>query len=116
MFLAAVMVSAMAGQAVEARDHDGWRNQQRAWRNYNRNLQRQQRQLQRQQRWNNNTVFRNIFPSGINRNNPNLYINRRPWDNAHDNAIRALQEQRAAQAAQQRFMYPYGVNPYVYGY
>lgn len=84
IFLAAVMVSALAGQAAEARDHDGWRNHQRrawqnqrkAWRNYN-------KQLQRQQRWNYNNF--GYYPYGGGQGG-------RPWDNAHDNSIRALQE------------------------
>lgn len=37
IFLAAVMIFALAGQAAEARDHDGWRHHRhhRSWNNNN---------------------------------------------------------------------------------
>lgn len=87
IFLAAVMVIAMAGQAAEARDHDGWRkHQQRSWRNYNKQMRQQQKwqynQWRKSQNWN-----RGFRPG-------------RPWDNAHDNAMRAEAAIRAEQARQ----------------
>jgi|GEM_PF-4010127 len=90
IFLAAVMVIAMAGQAAEARDHDGWRkHQQRSWRNYNKQMRQQQKwqynQWRKSQNWNNN--WRGFRPG-------------RPWDNAHDNAMRAEAAIRAEQARQ----------------
>ncbi len=96
IFLAAVMVSAMAGQAAEARDHDGWRNQQKAMRHYQKQMRQQQRWNNRN--WRNNSIlpFNNGFQRGYDPGN------QRPWDNAHDNAIRAEQAIRAQQAAQAR--------------
>ncbi len=97
IFLAAVIVSAMAGQAADARDHDGWRNHNRAWKNYN-------KQIRRQQKWN-NRVWRNNNPYW---NNAYGYGGRaRPWDNMHDNSIRALQEIHAMQQAQNRARFWY---------
>ncbi|MCC6977935.1 MAG: hypothetical protein IT343_06410 [Candidatus Melainabacteria bacterium] len=95
IFLAAVMVTAIAGQAAEARDHDGWRNQHRSWHQINKQIRQNQRQANRiwrqQQAWNNGLPYgwNQSFNQG----------NTRPWDNAHDNSIRALQEiQRMQQA------------------
>ncbi|HNB23734.1 MAG TPA: hypothetical protein PKZ32_15070 [Candidatus Melainabacteria bacterium] len=93
IFLAAVMVTAMAGTAVEARDHDGWRHhQQRAWRNYNKQFRHNQNRY-----WNNNRGY-----YGWNRvQRPNG----RPWDNAYDNAMRAEAAIRAEQQAQRGFFW-----------
>jgi len=98
ILLATVMVTAMAGQAAEARDHDGWRNHQRAVRNYNKQLQRQQRANNRIVRQLNNNYgygWNGGWNGGFDPGNS------RPWDNAHDNSIRALQEIQRMQQAQQ---------------
>ncbi|PZM85139.1 MAG: hypothetical protein DKT66_02875 [Candidatus Melainabacteria bacterium] len=88
LFLAAVMVSAMAVQTAEARDHHGWRNQHRNWNNnYNRKIWKQQRA------WN-NKMYKQSW------NNRGGYRPGRPWDNAYDNAMRAEAIQRQQQAMQ----------------
>ncbi|MBA3858144.1 MAG: hypothetical protein C0507_14665 [Cyanobacteria bacterium PR.3.49] len=100
IFLAAVMVSAIAGQAAEARDHDGWRHQQKAMHQINKQIRKNQRQAWRQT-WNNNNRWNN----GWNRSyDPG---NSRPWDNMHDNSMRALQEIQRMQQAQSGYRYWY---------
>lgn len=98
IFLAAVMVSAIAGQAAEARDHDGWRNQQRVMLNYNKQIRKQQQWQNRA--WRNNARWNNGWNAA--------YGGRaRPWDNMHDRSMYALQEIRRMQQAQNpgRFWY-----------
>ena len=95
IFLAAVMVSAMAGQSAEARDHHGWRNQHKAWHNY-------RKQIQKQQKWNHrfyNQAYRYNGWNSVGRPSG------RPWDNAYDNAMRAEAAIRAEQQARRGFFW-----------
>ncbi len=86
--LAAVMTFALAGQAAEARDHDGWRNGQqrvhvnnglhRGWNKNHRAWNKNQRNWNNNQRsWNNNQRSWNNNQRSWN-NNPRQY---QAWNN-----------------------------------
>jgi hypothetical protein len=94
IFLAAVMIFALAGQAAEARDRDGWRTQVRLNNNWNRGLHRgwyknQWNNNRRYQAWNQNRSWGR--PSG------------RPWDTMENRSWQALQIMNA----QNRYANPY---------
>ncbi len=92
IFLAAVMIFALAGQAAEARDHDGWRKHHNHW---NRGLHRGWYNNHRKyQAWNNR--------NGWNQRSWNRG-RQRPWDTMENRSQYALQRMNA----QNRYGNPY---------
>jgi len=105
IFLAAVMVSAIAGQAAEARDHDGWRNQQRARINFNKQLRKQQNRAWRNNNWNNR--YNGSWNNGYNGWNSASAKRQHGLNIMQAQSQYALQEIRRMQQAQNpgRFWY-----------
>ncbi len=92
IFLAAVMIFALAGQAAEARDHDGWRKGHNHW---NRGLHRGWNNHRKYQAWNNRNAW--------NQNRAWNGASGRPWDTRENRAQQALQIMNA----QNRYGNPY---------
>ncbi len=111
-FLAAVMIFALAGQAAEARDHNGWRkgqqrvqvnhglhrgwnNNHRGWNNNHRSWNKNHRKYQA---WNNRRAY--------NQNRQSWNGGRaRPWDTMENRSQHALQIMNAQNRNRNPYLY-----------